>query len=120
MCIRDSGEKARPAEDYDNSSGSLILTELAVLYYKSGRYADVVTLLEQAPYWGAKDISELLTESEPAGNPVELMSLHAPSASLPLAYIAANSLIQVDVYKRQDRAGADDEDAVDIGAFGHN
>jgi tetratricopeptide (TPR) repeat protein len=89
------GEKARPAEDYDNSSGSPILTELAVLYYKSGRYADVVTLLEQAPYWGAKDISELLTESEPAGNPVELMSLHAPSASLPLAYIAANSLIQV-------------------------
>jgi tetratricopeptide (TPR) repeat protein len=87
-------DKSRSSEEYynNNNLGASILTELATLYYKSGRYADVVTLLEQAPYWGARDISELSAQNGSEENPVGIMWLHAPSASLPLLSMAASSL----------------------------
>jgi tetratricopeptide (TPR) repeat protein len=87
-------EKAQASENNfnNNNQGRSLLTALAALYYKSGRYADVVTLLEQAPYWGAGDLSDLSDENGSSENPLGIMWLHAPSASLPLLYIAASSL----------------------------
>lgn len=74
----------------DRSSAQL-LTELALLYDKAGRSADVLALLEQAPYWGAKDLNELF--SLKAGeNRVTLAWLHAPPATYSLPCIAARAL----------------------------
>jgi tetratricopeptide (TPR) repeat protein len=75
-----------------------ILTELVTLYYKAGRYDDVLTLLKQSPDWGAKDLSDLFetssfdTSSFDNGD-VSVMWLHTPGESpLPVPYLAACSL----------------------------
>jgi len=70
-----------------------ILTELATLYYKAGRYDDVLTLLEQSPDWGAKDLSDLFDTSSFDDSDVSVMWLHTPGESpLPVPYLAAYSL----------------------------
>ena len=70
-----------------------ILTELATLYYKAGRYDDVLTLLEQSPDWGAKDLSDLFDTSSFDDGDVSVMWLHTPGESpLPVPYLAAFSL----------------------------
>jgi tetratricopeptide (TPR) repeat protein len=69
-----------------------ILTGLATLYYKAGRYDDVLTLLEQSPNWGAKDLSELF-ESSPLDSEISVVWLHTPGESpLPVPYLAASCL----------------------------
>jgi tetratricopeptide (TPR) repeat protein len=68
------------------------LTQLAVLYYKAGRYEDVLTLLEQSPDWGATNLSELF-ETQPMEEDFSLVWLHTPGESpLPVPYLAASSL----------------------------
>jgi tetratricopeptide (TPR) repeat protein len=71
--------------------GRRILGQLALLYYKAGRYDDVLILLEQLPDWGAKDLSDLFN-SCPGNEEVAVMSLHTGSSSLPIPYLAAGSL----------------------------
>jgi tetratricopeptide (TPR) repeat protein len=68
-----------------------ILTELAMLYDKAGRSADVITLLEQAPYWGAGDLNELFA-LHAGENRVALTWLHAPPATMSLPCLAARAL----------------------------
>jgi tetratricopeptide (TPR) repeat protein len=43
------------------SPGEPLLESLAFLYLKVGRTNDILTLLDEAPYWGAKDLAELMT-----------------------------------------------------------
>ena len=72
-----------------------ILTGLAILYYKAGRYDDVLTLLEQSPDWGAKDLSELF-DTPPLEEDFSLVWLHTPGESpLPVPYLAASSLAAI-------------------------
>ena len=58
------------------------LIELAQLYYHAGRYADVITLLDYAPNWMAKDLSDL-GNTPGRGN-----------HDLPIEYIAAVALAE--------------------------
>jgi tetratricopeptide (TPR) repeat protein len=44
---------------YDQGTESAILAELAKVYYESRRYDDVVWLLDNAEYWGVKDVGQL-------------------------------------------------------------
>jgi tetratricopeptide (TPR) repeat protein len=46
--------------DYYFQSARTVLYALADLYFRAGRYQDVVALLSQARYWGAADIGGLL------------------------------------------------------------
>jgi tetratricopeptide (TPR) repeat protein len=70
-----------------------ILAELATLYYKAGRYDDVLTLLEQSPDWGAKDLSDLFDTSPFDVGDVSVVWLHTPGESpLPVPFMAASSL----------------------------
>jgi tetratricopeptide (TPR) repeat protein len=63
------------------------------LYYKAGRYDDVLTLLEQSPDWGAKDLSDLFVTSPFEDGDISVMWLHTPGESpLPVPYLAASSL----------------------------
>lgn len=69
-----------------------ILTELATLYYKTGRYDDVLTLLKQSPDWGGKDLSDLFDTSS-FDDDVSVAWLHTPGESpLPVPFMAASSL----------------------------
>jgi tetratricopeptide (TPR) repeat protein len=88
-------EKRQPG--YDDGMGGAarpILIQLTALYHSAGRENDVITLLEQSPNWGAKDLSEL-SESGMFDGEVAMMQLHTASSQLPIAYIAANALISV-------------------------
>lgn len=62
------------------------LDHLVRVYHKAGRSADTVTLLEEAPWWGQTDISEMLIagESPQAG--------HGERPVVPVPLIAARSL----------------------------
>jgi tetratricopeptide (TPR) repeat protein len=72
-----------------------ILAALATLYYKAGRYDDVLLLLEQSPDWGAKDLSELF-DSSWWYSPVAVMSLPTGISPMPVPYLAASSLMSKD------------------------
>jgi tetratricopeptide (TPR) repeat protein len=82
--------------DYNWNPGGAprqILTALATLYYKAGRYDDVLTLLKQSPDWGAKDLSDLFETSPFDQGDVSVVWLHTPGESpLPVPYLAASSL----------------------------
>lgn len=84
--------KASPSENNwsGNDAPRQILTDLAALYHQAGRPADVVALLKQSPYWGAKDFSELL-DAQSGEDAVAVMNLHSGSAALTLPYIAASA-----------------------------
>lgn len=58
------------------------LVELAGLYHRVGRHKDVLALLDTAPWWGTKDIKELLTRTD--------------STEIPLSLIAATALAKND------------------------
>lgn len=77
-----------------NPSPREILSTMAELYYKAGRYDDVLTLLQTAPDWGANDLSEII-DTDPSDDSFSLMSLHSSSSSLPLPYVAADSLMHM-------------------------
>ena len=74
-----------------NAPARQILGALAVLYFKAGRYDDVLNLLQDSPNWGAKDLSELFN-SDPWDDQFSVMFLHTGSSSLPIPYVAAASL----------------------------
>lgn len=82
-------------QQYDWNPGGAprqILTALVTLYYKAGRYEDVLTLLEQSPDWGAKDLSDLFHTS-PFEEDISVMWLHTEGASpLPVPFMAASAL----------------------------
>ncbi len=88
--------QARNTREYDWNQGGTarpILTQLATLYYKAGRYDDVLTLLQESPNWGAKDLSDLFGPSwGNSDDGVTVMWLHTGSSSLPVAYLAASAL----------------------------
>lgn len=56
-------KKAQLAQaGYKNAAGTYFQNTLGALisvYYRAGRYADVLTLLDQAAEWGVKDLAEL-------------------------------------------------------------
>jgi len=68
-----------------------ILSTLAMLYYKAGRYDDVLTLMQSAPDWGVGDLSDLFN-LDPWDASLMLMSSHNGSSSLPLPYVVADCL----------------------------
>ena len=69
-----------------------VLTEMANLYGQTGRPADVLQLLDQAPYWGAADLNGLLArDADDEG--VSVMWMHTPHPTQSLAEIAANALL---------------------------
>ena len=57
------------------------LIRLAGVYGEADRWADVLVLLERAPYWGAADLAKLYTEEE---------------GEHPLGYLAAKALAEAD------------------------
>jgi tetratricopeptide (TPR) repeat protein len=70
-----------------------MLAGLATLYYKAGRYDDVLTLLQQSPDWGAKDLSDLFDTALFDESDVSVAGLHTPGESpLPVPFLAASSL----------------------------
>lgn len=52
---------------------------LALLYHQQGRYNDLLTLIDQFPFWGASDLAELHHRSA--------------ASDLPLPYMAASALV---------------------------
>lgn len=68
------------------------LTDLVTLYYKAGRYDDVLEVLQDSPDWGVKDLSDLFN-SDSFDEDFSITSLHMPSSSLPVPYMAAEALI---------------------------
>ncbi|MCI0365877.1 MAG: hypothetical protein L0219_18615, partial [Phycisphaerales bacterium] len=57
------GVAARPNPERTYGAAELTkpyLIALVALYHRAGRHADVITLLDRAPYWGVKDIIDLL------------------------------------------------------------
>ncbi len=77
--------------EFGSSMGRPILVQLAALYHKAGRSADVVTLLQESPSWNAADLSELTRETL-AEYSLALRAMHTPANKLPLAYVAASAL----------------------------
>ena len=53
------------------------LTELAGIYHRRGRHKDVLDLLENARWWGVKDLSDVLSVSDVAGTPLGYMAATA-------------------------------------------
>ncbi len=51
------GERYRPDQNREN------LLKLATVYYEAGRWADIITLLQKAPGWGARDLITIASES---------------------------------------------------------
>lgn len=77
---------------WEGSPSLQALTELAALYHKAGRHADVLLLLEHSPDWGAGDVSALFNTS-PGEERVSLNWLHTGVSPLPVPYLAAKALI---------------------------
>ena len=63
------------SNDWRGSRAEQALSQLALLYHRCGRYEDVLHLLENAPDWGAADVSALFDNPE-EGNVISLMWLH--------------------------------------------
>lgn len=75
-----------------NSPGRQALLALATLYHKAGRPADVLALLDQAPYWKAKDLKDLTAGLTGYDGMQSLARVHLPGTKLPLGYLAASAL----------------------------
>jgi tetratricopeptide (TPR) repeat protein len=84
-----------PDEQVWNQGGASqqILTQLATLYYKAGRYNDVLALLQQSPNWGVEDLSGLFDQGS-SDEDISVVWLHTPGESpLPVPYLAATALL---------------------------
>jgi tetratricopeptide (TPR) repeat protein len=88
--VRANAAQQNNAWNNDNTTAQL-LTELAMLYDKAGRSADVLALLDQAPWWGAKDVNELF-QLQAGENRVALAWLHAQATTISLPCLAARAL----------------------------
>lgn len=62
-------------------AGGPLLVELAGLYSQAGRHADVLLLLDRAPAWLAKDLSEILTQADSQDVPLGQMAAAALAAT---------------------------------------
>ena len=89
---------ARQGTEESNDYGSQrsgtargLLEELAAFYHKVGRHGDVVTLLDQAPYWGVKDVTGLDGNVAGLRSMPQVFRMRSTSGS-PMPYIAASSL----------------------------
>jgi tetratricopeptide (TPR) repeat protein len=95
-----SGQQQLPGRYADPRA----LVALANLYHNAGRSQDVLTLLEQAPNWGAKDLSGILTTSgyNSTDTPVgfmaaqALVSLGRTKEALPILEALLNSMSDYD------------------------
>lgn len=56
------------------------LSSLAWLYHQSGRHGDVLTLLEQAPYWGVGDLAQLDDNFNPYADDDQPLAFAAAAA----------------------------------------
>ncbi|SIO09165.1 Tetratricopeptide repeat-containing protein [Singulisphaera sp. GP187] len=74
------------SRDFGNDSP---LEQLLRVYDKAGRAADVVTLLEEAPWWSQTDIGEFLVANS------TLHGKHGERPTVPTPLIAARSLVAV-------------------------
>ena len=87
-------EQTSESYGLDDSQRTLLIA-LARLYHQTGRPKDVLTLLDRAPQWGAKDLVDLYTE-EAGGAVFELFRAGAGKANLSIGYIAAAALAATD------------------------
>jgi tetratricopeptide (TPR) repeat protein len=92
------GALAKQAANEDENPGSQwsrffvdgsTLADLLRVYHKANRPADVVMLLEEAPWWGQADVSEMLADDN------GLQGGHGERTPLPTPLIAARSLVAV-------------------------
>ncbi|MDR3622696.1 MAG: hypothetical protein P4L85_25310 [Paludisphaera borealis] len=92
------GSLAKQAANEDENPGAQwthgfadgsTLADLLRVYHKANRPADVVMLLEEAPWWGQADLGEMLVDDQ------RLQGGHGERAMLPAPLIAARSLIAV-------------------------
>ena len=56
------------------------LCKLMALYHQANRPADVLTLLDRAPFWGCKDLKEIYSESETLNHNEDYVGYFAASA----------------------------------------
>lgn len=68
----------------DASSLRPLLSSLLAFYHSSGRPADVLTLVDKAPFWGSEDLAECYEETVGDFGP--------RNVSAPLGYIVASAL----------------------------
>ena len=81
-------------QDYNWNQGGpsqQTLAALASLYHGANRRADVITLLDQAPYWGAKDLAEI--HDNPWG--MQMGRSHHSGSGVSLRYVAASAMAGV-------------------------
>lgn len=76
-----SAALAAAAGGVNAGSTSSCLTELLGVYHRAGRAADVLTLLDQAPGWGARDVSEISTQQDARETPLAYMAAAALAAT---------------------------------------
>jgi tetratricopeptide (TPR) repeat protein len=78
----------------NNDKPAQLLGAMASLYHRANRPADVVALLDAAPYWGAPDLAQLLdTEMSLAlGGFSMRMQVRPAAETLPIAHVAASAL----------------------------
>lgn len=62
--IREVKRASNPNSYGSSEGGSEALKLLASFYEHSGRHDDVLLLLEKSPYWGAKDLAQLLSRND--------------------------------------------------------
>jgi tetratricopeptide (TPR) repeat protein len=67
-------------DDYTTES-SRILAELAGVYHKAGHHADVLVLLNDAPWWGRKDLAGLLEVTSHREDPLAVVAAAALAAT---------------------------------------
>ena len=85
-------EKSERSYSWRGSRAAQTLTQLALLYHRAGRHADVLHLLENAADWGTTDVGGLF-ESGSEENTVALMWLHTGTSPQPVPYLAAKALL---------------------------
>jgi tetratricopeptide (TPR) repeat protein len=66
---------------FSGGSSRQSLVNLAGLYYRAGRHADVLLLLDRAPNWTARDLKDIYTETDQVQTPVGFMAAKALAAT---------------------------------------
>ncbi|MEO6335611.1 MAG: hypothetical protein ABIP71_02165, partial [Verrucomicrobiota bacterium] len=79
---------------FDGGQARGLLIALARVYHKSGRNQDVLTLLEKAPYWNAKDLADMRGDSSGFDMP-SIKQVHNSASPLPISCLAGNALAAV-------------------------
>lgn len=70
-------EPSQREEFTDPGSTPEALVDLVGLYHRAGRHADVLLLLDGAPTWGVRDLSELLVQTDVRDTPLGYMAAAA-------------------------------------------